>query len=107
MDFDVPERTTQKLAELDEFIAREIVPLEEEDDNVRFFDHRREASRTRFDQDGIPNPEWEELLSEVRCRADAAGHWRYALPAELGGSDGSNLEIALIREHLSHKGLGL
>jgi acyl-CoA dehydrogenase len=107
MDFDVPERTTQKLAELDEFIAREIVPLEEEDDNVRFLDHRREASRTLFDQDGIPNPEWEELLGEVRRRADVAGHWRYALPAELGGSDGSNLEIALIREHLSHKGLGL
>jgi len=107
MDFDVPERTQQKLAELDEFIEREIRPLEEEDDNVRFFDHRREASRTLFDQDGIPNPEWEELLGEVRRRADAAGHWRYALPAELGGSDGSNLEIALIREHLSRKGLGL
>jgi acyl-CoA dehydrogenase len=107
MDFDVPERTQQKLAELDEFIEREIKPLEEEDDNIRFLDHRREASRTLFDQDGIPNPEWEELLGEVRRRADAAGHWRYALPAELGGSDGTNLEIALIREHLSRKGLGL
>ncbi len=107
MDFDVPERTQRKLAELDEFIEREVKPLEEEDDNVRFFDHRREASRTLFDQDGIPNPEWEELLGEVRRRADAAGHWRYALPAELGGSDGTNLEIALIREHLSRQGLGL
>jgi alkylation response protein AidB-like acyl-CoA dehydrogenase len=107
MDFDVPERAQRKLAELDEFIAREVRPLEEEDDNARFFDHRREASRTLFEQDGIPNPEWEELLGEVRRRADAAGHWRYALPAELGGSDGTNLEIALIREHLSRKGLGL
>jgi alkylation response protein AidB-like acyl-CoA dehydrogenase len=107
MDFDVPERTQRKLAELDEFIEREVRPLEEEDDNVRFLDHRREASRTLFPLDGIPNPEWVERLGEVRRRADAAGHWRHALPAELGGSDASNLEIALIREHLSRKGLGL
>src|SRR4051812_33360684 len=43
----------------------------------------------------------------MRRRADAAGLLRWALPAELGGSDGSNLGMAIIREHLAAKGLGL
>ena len=29
-------------------------PLEEKDDNIRFFDHRREHSRTDWDRDGLP-----------------------------------------------------
>ena len=40
-------------------------------------------------------------------RADAAGLYRFPLPGELGGSDGSNLEMAIIREHLANKPLGL
>jgi alkylation response protein AidB-like acyl-CoA dehydrogenase len=107
MDFEIPAETRARLADLDRFIASEIRPLEEEDDNIRFFDHRREASRTLFDQDGIPNPEWEDLLGEARRRADAAGWWRLGLPEEIGGSGASNLEIALIREHLTQMGLGL
>ena len=107
MDFEIPAETRARLADLDRFIASEIRPLEEEDDNIRFFDHRREASRTLFDQDGIPNPEWEDLLGEARRRADAAGWWRLGLPEAIGGSGATNLEIALIREHLTRMGLGL
>jgi alkylation response protein AidB-like acyl-CoA dehydrogenase len=40
-------------------------------------------------------------------RADAAGFLRYSLPRELGGRDGTNLGMAIIREHLATKGLGL
>jgi alkylation response protein AidB-like acyl-CoA dehydrogenase len=43
----------------------------------------------------------------MRRRADAAGHLRFALPKEVGGQDGSNLAMAIIREHLAAKGLGL
>ena len=43
----------------------------------------------------------------MRIRADAAGWLRWALPREFGGHDASNLEMALIREHLAAKGLGL
>jgi acyl-CoA dehydrogenase len=93
------------LDELDDFIEREIKPLERE--NIRFFDHRREWARTDFENDGLPQPEWEELLREMRRRADAAGHLRFALPKELGGQDGTNLAMAIIREHLAAKGLGL
>jgi acyl-CoA dehydrogenase len=105
MDFEIPAEIRATLAELDAFIEREIKPLEEE--NIQFFDHRREHARTDWDGGGRPRREWEELLREMRRRADAAGHYRYALPGRLGGQDGTNLGMAIIREHLAAKGLGL
>ncbi|GAA4549478.1 acyl-CoA dehydrogenase family protein [Pseudonocardia xishanensis] len=107
MDFALPVELTQKLDQIDAFIEREIVPLQAQDDNERFFDHRREWARTDFEAGGTPRPEWEELLREMRRRADAAGWLRYALPKEVGGQDGSNFDMAVIREHLARKGLGL
>ena len=107
MDFELPDDLRRYLAELDAFIDAEIRPLEEVDDNIRFFDHRREHARTDWDRGGVPRQDWSELLAEVRRRADAAGHYRFALPADLGGRDGSNLWMAVIREHLAAKGLGL
>src|SRR6201988_1191030 len=107
MDFDIPADLTGSLAELDKFIEAEIRPLERQDDNARFFDHRREDARTDWDRGGLPSPEWEALLSEAKRRADAAGHYRYAFPAKYGGRDGTNLGMAVIREHLAAKGLGL
>ncbi|MFM8562267.1 MAG: acyl-CoA dehydrogenase family protein [Acidimicrobiia bacterium] len=107
MDFSIPTAIQTTLDELDEFIAREIAPLQAADDNERFFDHRREWARTDFDNDGVPRPEWEALLREMRRRADAAGWLRLALPPEFGGRNASNLEMAIIREHLAAKGLGL
>jgi alkylation response protein AidB-like acyl-CoA dehydrogenase len=107
MDFDLPADLVAYLAELDAFIDAEIRPLEQADDNIRFFDHRREDARTDWDRGGLPSREWESLLAEARRRADAAGHYRYAFPAEYGGRDGTNLGMAVIREHLAAKGLGL
>ncbi len=107
MDFDIPADLTAYLAELDEFIEAQIRPLERENDNIRFFDHRREDARTDWDRNGLPNREWEALLAEAKRRADAAGHYRYAFPAAYGGRDGTNLGMAVIREHLAAKGLGL
>ncbi|MFI6367637.1 acyl-CoA dehydrogenase family protein [Nocardia sp. NPDC050630] len=103
----LPPDVTNLLHRLDVFIDTEITPMEEQDDNRRFFDHRREWARTDFENDGLPRPEWEELLADVRRRADVAGFYRYALPKELGGSDGSDTAMAAVREHLAHRGLGL
>ena len=107
MDFDIPPKLADYLHELDDFIEREIRPLVEQDDNIRFFDHRREDARTDWERGGLPNEGWEALLGAARQRADAAGHYRYAAPKECGGKDGSNLDMAIIREHLAVKGLGL
>jgi acyl-CoA dehydrogenase len=107
VDFEIPADLAAYLAELDEFIELQIRPLERHGDNVRFFDHRREDARTDWDRGGLPSREWEALLAEAVRRADAAGHYRYAFPAEYGGRDGTNLGMAVIREHLAGKGLGL
>src|SRR3954466_6000982 len=118
MDFDLPQDLADYLVELDEFIEREIKPLEQQDDNIRFFDHRREDARTDWERGGLPNGagggggglpngEGEALLREARRRADAAGHYRYPFPKEYGGKEGTNLGMAVIREHLARKGLGL
>jgi len=105
--FEIPESIEEYLSVLDAFIEREITPLENQDDNIRFFDHRREHARTDWDRDGLPSEDWEALLTEMRRRADAAGHFRYALPETYGGQNGTNLAMARIREHLAGKGLGL
>lgn len=105
MDFDLPSDLADFLGELDEFIAREIKPLEEK--HPQYFDHRREWARTDWEADGTPAQAWEDLLAEMKRRADAAGFFRYALPKEVGGRGASNLELAVVREHLAAKGLGL
>lgn len=107
MDFELPQDLQDYLAELDAFIDAEIRPLEQQDDNIRFFDHRRENERTDWDNEGLPTHDWEALLREARVRADKAGHLRFALPKEYGGKDGSNLAMAVIRDHFASKGLGL
>ena len=107
MDFDIPKEIADYLVVLDDFIEKEIKPLQEENDNNRFFDHRREDARTDWERGGLPNEDWEALLFEARMRADRAGHYRFAMPKELGGQDGGNLAMAIIREHFATKGLGL
>ncbi len=107
MDFDLPADLVAYLDELDRFIEAEIRPLERQDDNIRFFDHRREDARTDWERGGLPDERWEALLAEARRRADRAGHYRYPFPKQYGGRDGTNLGMAVIREHLARKGLGL
>src|SRR6185312_1539638 len=107
MDVEIPEDITRLLHRIDEFIEREIVPLQKQDDNERFFDHRREWARTDFENGGLPRKEWEALLWEMRRRADKAGFLKLALPEDYGGKNIGNLAMAIIREHLAAKGLGL
>jgi acyl-CoA dehydrogenase len=107
MNFEIPEDLQSLLGELDEFIDTVVTPLEQSDDNIRFFDHRREDARTDWERGGLPNEEWEQLLHRVKRLADDAGFYRYPLAKEFGGRDGTNLGMAIIREHFARKGLGL
>jgi alkylation response protein AidB-like acyl-CoA dehydrogenase len=104
---DVPAEILALLEEVDAFISKEIEPLELERDNIRFFDHRREHARTDFERGGIPSAEWEALLEQMMDLADRAGLWRFGLPQELGGRGGSNYAMAVVREHLNRRGIGL
>jgi acyl-CoA dehydrogenase len=107
MDFALPADLVEYIAELDAFIEAEIKPLEAAEDNMRFFDHRREYARTDFENGGLPRHEWEDLLRAARKKADAAGHWRFSAPKKYGGKDGANLWMAVIRDRFAAKGLGL
>lgn len=107
MNFDVPEDIVRFLEEVDAFIEAKIKPLEQANDNIRFFDHRREDARTDWDRQGLPNEEWEALLAAAKQLAIEAGIFSYPFPEEHGGRNGSNLGMAIIREHLAVKGLGL
>lgn len=105
MAYGVPDEIQAVLDDLDEFIEEEIEPLEAE--HIQYFDKRREYARTDWENGGVPAEEWEEVLEEMRDRADDAGFYRYPLPEKMGGMDGSNLGMAIIREHLASKGPGL
>ena len=80
VDFALPPDLAAYLDELDDFIEKVIKPLEQKDDNIRYFDHRREDARTDWDRGGLPNETWEALLHQVKRMADAAGHYRYVDP---------------------------
>src|SRR6202007_251895 len=86
---ELPAEIAALIEEVDAFIDSELVPLEQADDNARFFDHRREYFRTDFEHGGKPSAEWEALLEEM------------------GGRDGSNFALAVVREHLNRRGIGL
>src|ERR1700739_3702758 len=105
VDFALPADLVTYLGKLDQFIAHKIKPLEEADDNIRFFDHRREWARTDFDHGGLPRKEWEALLRKAKDLADEAGHLRFAISKRYGGNDGSNLWMAVIRGHFDSTGL--
>jgi alkylation response protein AidB-like acyl-CoA dehydrogenase len=105
VDWSVPQDVTRFITALDEFIDTQIVPLEQA--NPDLFDHRREFTRTDVERGGIPTRRWRELMGQARALADKAGFYRYPLPAVLGGQDGTNVAMAIIREHLTHRGPGL
>lgn len=113
MNPSLPPALITYLTSLDTFIESKILPLQNTNDNIRFFDHRRENSRTNWAAGGLPNDDWEALLSQCVSLADAAGFYRLSLPPQYGGrnkvdgGEGGNLWMAAIRMHLARKGLGL
>lgn len=103
MNFEYPADLKAYIDKLDKFINAEILPLQHKDDNNRFFDHRREPSRTQWDKGGLPSPEWENLLSQARKLADDAGFYRFPIPKEYGGQEhpNTNLWMCALRYHMA------
>lgn len=103
MNFEYPAELQTYIQQLDHFITSTILPLQHRDDNNRFFDHRREPSRTQWANQGLPTPEWEQLLSQARRLADEAGFYRFPMPREFGGAECPNLNLWMcaIRFHMA------
>ena len=106
MDLELPADLVAYLAELDEFIEHGSGRSRRPTTTSGSSTTGARTPRTDWDRGGLPSREWEALLMEARRRADAAGHFRYPFPAAYGGRDGTNLGMAVIREHLARKGLG-
>ena len=62
---------------------------------------------TDWERGGLPNDEWEALLLKPGCELIPLDTIVTQCRKTLGGQDGSNLGMAIIREHLATKGLGL
>ncbi|KAL9106207.1 MAG: hypothetical protein Q9227_008740 [Pyrenula ochraceoflavens] len=103
MNFELPRKLQDYLDQLEDFIKATILPLQSSNDNDRYFDHRREHSRTDWDHQGLPRAEWENLLTKARNLADDAGFYRFPLPTEYGGAGHveTNLWMCAIRYHLA------
>lgn len=103
MDFNLPDELQEYISKLDAFIQSTILPLQHTDDNNRFFDHRREPSRTQWDNEGLPTPEWEALLTKARNLADKAGFYRFPIPPQYGGQGhpDTNLWMCAVRYHMA------
>ncbi len=108
MDFDIPADIQATLDALDAFI-------EARDHAARGSRTTTSASSTTGASGPAPTsrpaapPGRSGRTCSARCAAGPtppAGSG-CALPAEFGGHDASNLEMAIIREHLARKGLGL
>jgi hypothetical protein len=103
--------TPRGQVELEELLVRVDAFIEEElaspqADGRGFFDHRREFPGIGLERGGALARAWEGPLIEMMLRADGAGLYRCALPAELGGSEARNLEIAAIREQQGGQTVG-
>ncbi|EON98409.1 putative acyl- dehydrogenase protein [Phaeoacremonium minimum UCRPA7] len=103
MNFELPADVQDFLSRIDAFIEKTVLPLQRENDNNRFFDYRREASRTQWDNNGLPAKDWEILLRKTKRLADDAGFYRFAVPQEYGGSGSAslNLHMCAVRYHLT------
>jgi alkylation response protein AidB-like acyl-CoA dehydrogenase len=103
MNFELPTDLQEYISKLDGFINDTILPLQHKDDNNRFFDHRREPSRTQWDNGGLPKPEWEDLLGQARKLADDAGFYRFPIPREYGGQGHPNMNLWMcaLRYHMA------
>jgi len=80
LDFTIPADIQRTLDALDDFIAREIAPLERE--HPEFFDHWREHARTDWEHGGQPRPQWQAC--SPRCAGAPTGlrHWPSGLIAD-------------------------
>jgi acyl-CoA dehydrogenase len=101
VSFDVDEETRLILSSIDEFIEREVVPLEEE------LGDTYTNPRKRHELDGRLVPEVLEAIQTVRRKSAEAGFYAMNLPVEVGGEGVSNVTWYRAIKHVAATGPGL
>jgi acyl-CoA dehydrogenase len=101
VSFETDEETSLILSSLEEFIEREVEPLEDE------LGETWSNPRKRHEDDGRLVPEVREAIQEVREKSGEAGFYAMNLPEEVGGEGVSNVTWYRAIKHVAATGPGL
>ena len=101
VDFAIDEETELVLSSLDEFIDREVEPIESN------LGATWSNPRKRHEDDGRLVPEVQEAIETVRKKSADAGFYAMNLPESVGGEGVSNVAWYRALKHVASKGPGL
>lgn len=101
VDFATDEETDMILTGLDEFIEREVRPLEDE------LGETLTNPRRKNDPDGHLKPEVLEAVETLRGKSAEAGYYAMTMPSELGGEGVDAITWYRVKKHVASHGLGL
>ncbi|MFC6838502.1 acyl-CoA dehydrogenase family protein [Halomarina ordinaria] len=99
MDFSEPSEAVQITKALDDFIEREVAPLEDAHPEFLGEDYQRHI----VDEDGYQVPAYREIVETIRERSAEAGFYGMGMPEEVGGGGLSVLTNAVVVEHLADR----
>ncbi len=101
VSFETDEETSLILSSLEEFLEREVEPLEDD------LGETWSNPRKRHEDDGRLVPEVREAIETVRRRSAEAGFYAMNLPEEVGGEGVSNVTWYRAIKHVAATGPGL
>ena len=99
MDFSEPSEAVQIKKALDDFIEREVEPLEREYDQFLGEDYERHV----VDDDYWQVPEYRKVQETIRKKSVEAGFYGMSMPEEVGGGGIDVLTRGIVGEHLSNR----
>jgi len=102
MDFSEPSEVTQIKRALEDFIAAEVEPLENEYDHMLGEDFEKHI----VDEDHRQTEEYLDVQQRIRRASAEAGFYAMDMPEEVGGADMDLLSRALLSEWLANRGPG-
>jgi acyl-CoA dehydrogenase len=101
VSFETGEQARLILDSLDEFVEREVEPLESD------LGETWSNPRLRHETDGRLVPEVVEAIEQIREKSADAGFYAMNLPEAAGGDDVSNVTWYRAKKHVAGKGVGL
>ncbi|WP_254538568.1 acyl-CoA dehydrogenase family protein [Halomarina litorea] len=99
MDFSVPSEAVQIQKALDDFVEREVEPLESEHPEFLGEDYQRHI----VDEDHYQVPEYRDIVETIREKSVEAGFWGMGMPEKVGGGGVDLLTDAIVTEHLANR----
>jgi len=99
LDFDVPDRVDSLKDEIDEFLATEIQPIEEEYSQFLGED----GHKHRVDEDERLVDEFLAVREDIRALSLENGFYTCYMPERVGGGGLDLLEFCLLLEHLNNR----